>query len=187
MLKPMGISDQRPVVVKVAVPFVSPRKLAEMWVAYLPDQQILDSMRYEDSIRSYMIKQSVDKEIERTEVSIRGYISSGNIPSFHIGKRLVVNLISHALLDAASQPYPLQVQFELLYPSLPVESFATYTGFEPGVVQGWIKNGYLPNTGLGKHRLVTLPELLLRCETWTPNQWGALVHKTAPKSQPVEA
>lgn len=165
MLKPMGISDQRPVTVKVAVPFISPGKLAEFWC----------------------INATTERDIKQSEDSIREYIRAGNIPSFHLGKRLVVNLVSHALLQAASLPYPLQVQFELIYPSLPVESFATYTGFEPGVVQGWIKNGYLPNTGLGKHRLVTLPELLLRCETWTPNQWGALVRKTAPKSQPVEA
>lgn len=164
-LKPMGTLEQRPVVVKVAVPFVSPRKLAEFWC----------------------IHATTERDIKQSEESIREYVRAGNIPSFHIGKRLAVNLISHALLDAASLPYSLQVQFELLYPSLPIESFATYTGFEPGVVQGWIKNGYLPNAGLGKHRLVTLPELLYRCQHWTPYQWAALVRKTESKSQLVEA
>lgn len=126
---------------------------------------------------------TVKRELKQSEDSIRDYVYRGEIPSFHLGKRLVINITRQAMLDAASLPFPLQINFTLRAPSLPIDAFAAYTGFTRGVIEGWIKNGYVPTVGLGKHPVILLPELLRRCQEWTPQQWAAIVRKSEPKSK----
>jgi hypothetical protein len=164
LIKPKRSDQTRHIELEICVPFVSTWKLAEIWCA----------------------SSTNERELEQSEDSIRNYVYLGHIPSFHIGKRLVVNITRQAHLDAASLPFPIQITHRLQCPSLPIDAFATYTGFTRGVIEGWIKNGYIPSVGMGKHRMITLPELLLRCEQWSPDDWSALVRKSNSK-QSVEA
>lgn len=43
--------------------------------------------------------------------------------------------------------------------------FAELVGVSEGVVDGWIERGYLKSVLIGKHRLVNMVELSLRCLT----------------------
>lgn len=36
------------------------------------------------------------------------------------------------------------------------DTFAQHVGVEPGIVEGWIRRGYIPSTLVGRHRLVNL-------------------------------
>lgn len=186
MLKPL-IEQQQTVTIELCVPFVSPNILAQIWAASSTDEK--EVVLSEHPVRNYVTSILVEKKIAECENSIRDYVYRGEIPSFHLGKRLVINITRQAMLDAASLPFPLQINFTLRAPSLPIDAFATYTGFSRGVIEGWIKNGYVPTVGLGKHPMISLPELLRRCQEWTPEEWAAIVRKTKLKSkkQLVEA
>ena len=62
------------------------------------------------------------------------------------------------LADLCLSPSPA-----LVCPVLTKERFAELSGLEVGVVRGMLDRGYLPSVKLGRHRLVNLAILLLRC------------------------
>lgn len=50
----------------------------------------------------------------------------------------------------------------VVLPFISIERFSTLTGFSRGVVDGWIKRGYLPVLTIGKYSAINLVQLHMK-------------------------
>ncbi len=156
---------EQQVILPILVPFVSPDKLADLWTP--GDDDLVGDIR--------------PILLASTRVRIINQASDGILPSFHIGKRLVINIAQLAQRDALAVPgVELKLEFSVLVSTMTMEVFAQHTGFELGVVAGWLKRGYIPSNKHGSYRMINIIHMLDRCLNWSPNHWSALVERTSP-------
>jgi len=159
------LEEKNKVVIPIHVPFVSADKLADLWTPQ--ENDLAGDVR--------------PSQMAVMKTSIVNQVYNNVLPAFHIGKRLAINLVQLAVNDShAVAGQSLQLEFSILVPSLPLDVFADHTGFRVGVIDGWIKKGYLPSVKRGDSRMVSIAHLLDRCLTWSPEQWSALVDRTLP-------
>ena len=57
------------------------------------------------------------------------------------------------MLDSSNQEI---VNLPVYVPVLTVEKYAKSIGIEIGVVDGWVKRGYIPTIKIGKRRLINI-------------------------------
>ena len=153
------------VVIPIHVPLMSPDKLADLWTPQEND----------------LAGDARPSQIEVMKTRIVNQSQTGLLPSFHIGKRLAINLVQLAIDDSLAVPgRTLQLEFIPPVLTLPMDTFAERAGFSVGVVEGWVKRGYIPSVKKGAYRMISLVHLIQLCLNRSPAQWSALVDRTQP-------
>ena len=166
---------QQKIIIPIHTPVISVDKLADIWT---PRENNLDG-----DIRL--------ARLVTMKTRISNQVSTGVLPSFHIGKRIAINLPQLAQNDADSRSLitsqKFTIDFTLLLSSMPMDAFAEHAGYDYGVVEGWVRKGYIPSNKHGSYRMVNMLHLLDRCLTWRADQWSDLSSRTSPQSKPVPA
>lgn len=102
----------------------------------------------------------------RDEKTVYGYIAKGNLPSYRIGRRILINVVKLAhshLMSANYNQAVLNHQFYIDLPIMPYKVFAQRVGVSEGVVRGWVDRGQVPSSLVGKDRLINVAQLAVLC------------------------
>lgn len=102
----------------------------------------------------------------RDEKTVYGYIVKGNLPSYRIGRRVLINIVKltqNHLMSANYNQAVLNHQFYIDLPIMPYKVFAQRVGISEGAVRGWIDRGQVPSSLVGKDRLINVAQLVVLC------------------------